>query len=323
MNQQSVSQMEKDTRFEGFLLVRRAEQRQSANGSRYLDITLADKSGDINGKMWDGTVDAPSTGSVVKVRATVQEYNNRLQLRVEKMRSKSESDDIDISALMPCAPLTSKVMLDHIDDVIDDMKTEELQKILRILVGDVREKLVYYPAAQSMHHAERSGLLHHTTDMLKSANALLSVYTFLDKDLLNAGVIAHDLSKVTEMLSDEAGNVSDYTAEGQLIGHLVRGVSQIEKAAERANVTGEYVLLLEHMIISHHGIPEFGSPKPPMFSEAVALHMIDDFDAKMNEMETVTKRTPRGAFSEKIWALDRRVYHPMYHSEDPKSEETV
>ena len=134
--------------------------------------------------------------------------------------------------------------------------------------------------------------------------------------MLRAGAIAHDLSKTAEFLSDEAGNVSDYSAEGQLLGHLVHGVAQVREAARRANVSGEYVLLLSHMVISHHGEPDHGSPRPPMFAEAEMLHMLDDMDAKMHEMESVMRRTPVGAFSEKIWSLDRRLYHPRTHREE-------
>ncbi len=315
MNQQAVAAFKKDDKFEGFLLARAAEQRQSANGSRYLDMTLCDKTGDVNAKMWDGTVEPPKGGAVVKVRATVQEYNGRLQLRVEKMRPTQPGDEMDVSLLMPCAPEKPEIMLKRINDVIDQMKTPELQKILRELLSAAGDKLSYYPAAQRLHHAERSGLLHHMTSMLSAAEALLTVYDFLDADLLKAGVIAHDLSKISEMISDEAGNVSDYSEEGLLLGHLVRGVAEVQAAAQRAGVSGEYVLLMEHMVISHHGTPEFGSPRAPMFPEAEALHMLDDFDAKMNEMEGVIRRTPVGAFSEKIWSLDRRLYHPRYLSE--------
>lgn len=315
MNQQTVASFKKDDKFEGFLLARAAEQRASANGSRYLDMTLCDKTGDMNAKMWDGTVEPPKAGSIVKVRATVQEYNGRPQLRIEKMRPVTAQDEVDASTLMPCAPEKPDVMMQYVLGVIDAMHTPDLQGILRQLLAQAGDKLFYYPAAQRLHHAERSGLLHHMTSMLKAADALLTVYDFLDADLLRAGVIAHDLSKISEMISDEAGNVSDYSEEGLLLGHLVRGVSQVQAAAERANVSGEYVLLLEHMVISHHGTAEFGSPRAPMFPEAEALHMLDDFDAKMNEMEGIMRRTPAGAFSEKIWSLDRRLYHPRYLSE--------
>ena len=310
MQQLTVASLSRDVKFEGFLLVRSAEQRTSSNGGKYLDMTLCDTTGDINCKMWDGTVQPPRQGAIVKVRGTVQEYNGRLQLRVERLRSPAPEDDVDASQLMPCAPEKPDAMLAEIHRAIDRMQAKELQAILREMIRMCGDKLNYYPAAQRVHHAEKSGLLHHTLSVLRAAEALLPLYPFLDGDLLRAGCIAHDLSKTAEFLSDEAGNVADYSAEGQLLGHLVHGVSQVQEAARRAGVTGEYVLLLSHMVISHHGLPEHGSPRPPMFAEAEMLHLLDDMDAKMNEMEGVMRRTPAGAFSEKIWSLDRRLYHP-------------
>ena len=320
MQQLTVASLSRDMKFEGFLLVRSADQRTSSNGGKYLDLTLCDTTGEINCKMWDGTVQPPKQGSVIKVRGTVQEYNGRLQLRVERLRNPSPADDVDLSQLMPCAPEPPQNMLREINRAIDNMKTPELQSILREMLSMCGDKLSYYPAAQRVHHAERSGLLHHTVSVLRAAEAVLPLYPFLDGDLLRAGAIAHDLSKTAEFVSDEMGNVSDYSAEGQLLGHLVHGVAQVREAARRANVTGEYVLLLSHMIISHHGQPDHGSPRPPMFPEAEMLHLLDDMDAKMNEMEGVMRRTPAGAFSEKIWTLDRRLYHPRIHSEEPERD---
>ena len=320
MQQLTVASLSRDMKFEGFLLVRSADQRTSSNGGKYLDMTLCDTTGDINCKMWDGTVPPPKQGAVIKVRGTVQEYNGRLQMRIERLRNPSPADEVDVSQLMPCAPEPPKDMLREINRAIDKMKTPELQAILREMLLMCGDKLNYYPAAQRVHHAERSGLLHHTVSVLRAAEAVLPLYPFLDGDLLRAGAIAHDLSKTAEFISDEAGNVSDYSAEGQLLGHLVHGVAQVREAARRANVTGEYVLLLSHMIISHHGLPEHGSPRPPMFPEAVMLHLLDDMDAKMNEMEGIMRRTPAGAFSEKIWTLDRRLYHPRIHETEPEQD---
>lgn len=321
MQQLTVASLSRDMKFEGFLLVRSADQRTSSNGGKYLDLTLCDTTGDINCKMWDGTVPPPKQGAVIKVRGTVQEYNGRLQMRIERLRTPSPADEVDVNQLMPCAPEPPQDMLREINRAIDSMKTPELQAILREMILMCGDKLNYYPAAQRVHHAERSGLLHHTVSVLRAAEAVLPLYPFLDGDLLRAGAIAHDLSKTAEFISDDAGNVSDYSAEGQLLGHLVHGVAQVREAARRANVTGEYVLLLSHMIISHHGLPEHGSPRPPMFPEAEMLHLLDDMDAKMNEMEGVMRRTPAGAFSEKIWTLDRRLYHPRIHSEETEQED--
>lgn len=325
MEQAVVASFAKDVKFEGFLLVRTSEQRASANGSKYLDMTLCDRTGDINAKMWDGTVTPPKVGGIVKVRALVTEYNGRLQLRINRLREADEADEVDMSLLVPCAPYPPKQMLGEITAAIDHMQNVTLQKVLRELIAMAGDKLVYFPAAQRLHHAERSGLLHHTTTMLKGAAQMLAVYPWLDADLLRAGVIAHDLSKIREMQSDDAGNVNDYTAEGLLLGHLVRGVTQVREAARRAGIAedDEYVLLLEHMVISHHGEAEFGSPRPPMFPEAEMLHWLDVLDARMNEMNGIVRRTPAGAFSEKIWSLDRRVYHPHYLSEQPANADDL
>lgn len=305
-----IAQTEKDERFEGFLLVRQSAQRAANSGSRYLDMTLGDRTGEINAKLWDGAVSPPEVGTVIKVRGTIQEYNGRMQLRVEKMRAIQEEDQVDIATLTPSAPEKPEVMMKSIIAAIDAMDSEDIRKICHEMIRVAGDALYYFPAAQRLHHAERSGLLHHTTGMLALCDAVLPLYPFLNGDLLRAGVILHDLSKISEMKSDEYGNVPDYTAEGLLIGHLVRGVAQLSQAAQNVGVTGEIVLLLEHMILSHHDRPEYGSPKPPMFPEAEMLHWIDLLDARMNEMHNIEKRTPKGAFSEKIWSLDRRLYHP-------------
>lgn len=310
MEVNGIATVEKDTRYEGFLLVRQSEQRAASNGSRYLDMTLGDKSGEVNAKMWDGAVPPPPVGTVIKARGLMQEYNGRMQFRVEKMRAAEPADEVDISQLTLSAPEKPEVMMQRVTDAIDSMQNKDIQAICREMIAMAGEELYYFPAAQKLHHAERSGLLHHTTGMLALCDAVLPLYPFLNADLLRAGVILHDLSKITEMKSDLYGTVTDYTPEGLLLGHLVRGVAQLQKAAERAGVTGEAVLLLEHMIISHHGEAEYGSPRKPMFVEAEMLHWIDLVDARMNEMQGVQARTPKGAFSEKIWSLDRRVYHP-------------
>ena len=305
-----VQDMVKDTRFEGFLLVRMADQRQANNGQKYLDMTLGDRTGEVNAKVWDENAQPPQTGTVIKVRASLQEYKGRLQMRVERMRSAEETDGIDMSLLTVSAPETPESMLKEIREQADKLQTEDLKKIVLEMLSMTGPSLMWFPAAQKVHHAERSGLLHHTLSMLRTANAVLPNYPFLNADLVLAGVIVHDLSKVYEMQADETGNVSDYTVSGMLLGHLVHGVMRIEEAARRVGVTSEYVLLLQHMVISHHGIPEYGSPRPPMIPEAEMLHMIDDMDAKMNEMEGIQRRTVPGVFSEKIWSLDRRMYHP-------------
>ncbi len=314
MENYTVCQLMKDMRFEGFLLVRIAEKKTDKNGRDYVDMNLTDRTGEINCKIWnwDEKESVPESGSVVKVRGSVQEYNGRTQLRVEKWRVATEEDQLDMNLLVPSAPRSATDMRREIDETVASLQSENLRKLTEAMLEIAGESLSWFPAAQRMHHAERSGLLHHTTDMIRLAKGILEVYPWLNRDLLLAGVIIHDLGKIEELKSDKTGNVIDYTRDGQLLGHLVRGITNLNRAAEKIGVQGEALVMLEHMLLSHHGEAEYGSPKPPMFPEAEALHWIDMMDARMNTMKGVIEKTPEGAFSEKIFSLDRRVYHPRY-----------
>ncbi len=317
MENYSVSQLVRDMRYEGFLLVRSAEKRKDSKGNDYVDMNLTDRTGEINCKIWnwDNTQPVPESGNPIKIRATVQEYNGRMQLRVEKWRMAAAEDPVDMNQLVPAAPRKPADMAAEIRETVAGFESENLRKLTEGMLEIAGDELEWFPAAQRMHHAERSGLLHHTTDMLRMAKAMLEVYPWLNRDLLLAGVIIHDLGKIEELKSDRTGNVTDYTRDGQLLGHLVRGITNLNRVADRLGIHGETVTLLEHMLLSHHGESEYGSPKAPMFPEAEALHWIDMMDARMNTMKGVEDKTPEGAFSEKIFSLDRRVYHPLYRDD--------
>ena len=316
--QLQLSQVIKNQMFEGYVLVKASEQRTSSNGSKFLDMTLGDVSGEFNAKMWDGTVAPPAAGTVIKIRAMMQEYNNRPQLRVDKLRPVTEKDNVDMSLLLPCAPYPAEDMLSVIRGRVERMRDEELKKLVTYRLDQCGEALMYYPAATRLHHAERSGLLHHTSTMLRMADAVCGVYTQLDGDLLAAGVILHDLCKITEIRADASGVAIDYSREGQLLGHIVRGVSELDKACEALSIREETRLMLEHMILSHHDLPEYGSPKPPMFPEAEVLHILDLLDARMFEMDSALRNVAPGTFTERIWSLDRRLYRREHA---PKAEE--
>lgn len=317
MPQPNVCDLLKGQRFEGFLLVRSSDQRTGGNGAKYLDLNLADRTGEVNAKVWDGNVPPPAPGSVVKVRGGTLEYNGRLQLRVERIRAMTPADEVDLNALTPCAPESPEAMLKELYDAVDAFQSQPLRDLTRELLRRFDEKLRYYPAAQRIHHAERGGLLHHTTGMLRTARAVVGVYPWLNADLLYAGVILHDLCKTEEMISDNLGVVRDYSREGLLLGHLVLGVTRIQEAANDLGISGEPVLLLEHMLLSHHGEAEYGSPRKPMFPEAEVLHWVDLLDARMNEMSSAIAKVEPGVFSDKIWSLDRRLYHADYDTLTP------
>lgn len=326
MLQTKLNQLVKDQRFEGFLLVKTAEKRVNKNGDPYLDINLADNSQDINAKQWNTNEEAPTPGSVIKVRGTITEYNNRLQMRIDRFRISLPEDEVDLSELVSSAPRLADEMLVEITDAIARMENPVLKAITGQLIKRAEEKIQYYPAAQSMHHAERSGLLHHLTDMMKAARAICACYPYLDEDLVIAGVIVHDLGKLNEMIANELGSVTEYSREGMLLGHIVTGVSDLRQVSRDLGFPedDEYTLLLSHMILSHHGIPEYGSPRPPMFPEAEVLNWLDVLDSRLNQFKAAVRKTKPGFFSDRIFALDRRVYHPFYQSDDlidPENEE--
>ncbi|NLG25609.1 MAG: HD domain-containing protein, partial [Clostridiales bacterium] len=298
--QPQLAALIKGTMFEGFLLVRASEQRSAQNGSKYLDMTLVDVSGEVNAKMWDGAVQPPKAGAVVKIRGMMQEYNNRPQMRVDKLRPADDRDNYDMNALVPCAPEPPEAMMEQLMARAGAIADQELRAVVALRLEQAGDKLRYYPAAQKLHHAERSGLLHHVTTMLRAADAICAIYPQLDADLVAAGVMLHDLNKLTEMRADATGVVDDYTAEGLLLGHLVTGVGEIERACEQVGAREELKLMLCHMVLAHHDLPEYGSPRRPMFPEAEVLHIVDLLDARMFEMTRSLSGALPGAFTERI-----------------------
>ena len=306
--QPQLASMIKGQVFDGFLLTRAAAQKTSSNGGKYLDMTLCDISGEVNAKMWDGLTPVPEVAQVLRIRGMMLEYNGRPQLRVDKMRPATEEDQYDMDALAPCAPDSPEKMKGEILERVNAIADPQLKELVLRRLDQCGKQLDYYPAASKLHHAERSGLLHHTSTMLRMAGHVCEIYPQLDADLLAAGVVLHDLCKIDEMDSDEIGMVSDYTVQGMLIGHLVGGVAEIHQLGKEIGLRNELLLMIEHMILSHHDLPEYGSPKPPMFPEAEVLHTLDLLDARMFEMTRALKNAKPGGFTERIWSLERKLY---------------
>ena len=215
------------------------------------------------------------------------------------------------------APEAPEDMFGYIYETAGRMKDQDLKKLCIKLLTDNREKLMYYPAAQKNHHAELAGLLYHMKRMLMTGERICEVYTNLNRDLLCAGVIIHDIEKLNEIMADPDGIATGYSFEGQLLGHIIQGVKTIDRLTLELGFPREKAIMLEHMILSHHYEPEFGSPKKPLFPEAEALHYLDVLDARMFDMQDALASTPPGTFSERVWALDnRKLYKPNEGEED-------
>jgi 3'-5' exoribonuclease len=311
----TISEIEVGKKTEGFYLVKSADcKTTNSNNKKYLDFILGDKTGEINAKLWEVKEEdekAYSSNMLVKVRGTALAWQNATQLKIEKIRPVTEEDKLSIEDFVPTAPFKADIMLDTILEYIDKIKNTDMKNIVTNIIEQNMEKLIHYPAAKKNHHAVRSGLLYHVTTMLRAGEKLCEIYTSVNKDLLYSGVILHDIAKIQEMDASELGIVSDYTVEGQLLGHIIQGIKNIEVVGEKVKASKEVVMLLQHMVLSHHYEPEYGSPVKPMIPEAELLHYLDIIDARMYDMSKAAVETKEGEFSDRIWSLEnRKVYKP-------------
>ncbi|WP_413059344.1 3'-5' exoribonuclease YhaM [Sporosarcina sp. 179-K 3D1 HS] len=292
-----------------YLLIKQATRGITQQGSPFMTLILQDKSGDIEAKLWDTTDQHAATytaASIVKVGGEIHEYRGKNQLRIKSIRPTKEDEGVSISDLVPSASKTKEVLFEELLQYFFEMKNPHIQRITRHLLKKHQSEFMTYPAATKNHHDYVSGLLDHVVSMLKLGKAIADLYPSINKDLLYAGIILHDVGKVVE-LSGPVG--TQYTIEGNLLGHITIMVNEIAKAADELEIDGEEVMLLQHMVLSHHGKEEWGSPKRPMLKEAEILHYIDNIDAKMNMLDRALGKTEPGEFSERIFPLDNRSFY--------------
>ncbi|MED1202428.1 3'-5' exoribonuclease YhaM [Heyndrickxia acidicola] len=297
-----------------FLLVKNSTKGIASNGKPFLTLILQDRTGDIEAKLWDVSDQDEQNykaETIVKVSGELHNYRGRLQLKIRQLRPASPQDGMKISDFLETAPVSQDEMMGKITQYIFDMKNPNIQRITRHLLKKYSQEFLVYPAATKNHHEFVSGLAYHVISMLDLAKVISGLYPSLDRDLLYSGVILHDLGKVTEL----SGPISTaYTTEGNLLGHITIMVNEIGKAAEELGIKGEEVVVLQHLVLSHHGKMEWGSAKPPMIKEAEILHYIDNLDAKMNMMDRALRHVKPGEFTERVFALDNRsFYKPTFH----------
>ena len=316
----TIDQFTNGAKIEGFYLIKSCQCKTAANNNKYLDLTLSDQTGEINAKLWEYSEEdgkSYESSTLIKIRGTVSEWQGQLQLKIERIRLCTPDDGVDPANFVPVAPYTPEYMFNHILNFITKMQDPDIKAIVQYIFKENKQKLMTFPAAMKNHHAIRSGLLYHTMTMLMLAEKLSSVYDFINTDLLYGGVILHDMAKIEEMDANELGIVSDYTVEGQLLGHIIQGIKNVDRVAKKVGANEEASLLLQHMILSHHYEPEFGSPKRPMIPEAELLHYLDIIDSRMYDMKRVLQNTPEGGFSEKLWSMhNRKLYKAFSNSQE-------
>lgn len=296
-----------------YFMVESCSKKQGKNNKNYLDISFKDSTGKIGGKVWNFDTDQSDgfkANDIVYLEGEVSTFNEKLQLTINNIRLKHPAEVVTLSDFVKNSPESGQSMYDRIYNTISEkVKNEELKRLTLAIYSDYHDRLIVYPAAISFHHAEIGGLLRHTLSIMRSVYVLQGVYPFLDIDLLLCGAALHDIGKIEENSQNELGLLNGHTVDGELFGHIVRGTMIIENYAKSMNLTDEKIMLLQHMILSHHGKYEFGSPVTPRFPEAVILHMADDMDAKMYEMEDAFSKVEPGELTEKLYAFDNiRLY---------------
>lgn len=294
---------------EGFCIVKTVDKKVNVKGVPYCDFTLSDMSGDVNAKLWDYKEDVHgeyNVGDFVKVRGTLSKYNGVDQFRIDRIRPVLPDDNVDPTQFVPSAEYAGQAMLSQIFDYIEKIGDAEIRNLTAAIIKDNEEKLLFWPAAFKLHHAIRGGLLYHTLSVLKLCDAVSCLYPSVDKDVLFAGAILHDICKIDEFDVNDLGMVKSYSVRGELLGHLVMGAMKIEEKARELGTSKDKALLLEHMAISHHGDPEFGAAVRPMTLEAEILNQLDTLDATVYEISSAVSGVESGEFTQRQWALDNR-----------------
>ncbi len=291
-------------------MVKQVTEAVSNNGNHYLALTLQDSSGTIDAKKWTieaGDLEIASAGSLIRVNGMASLYRGHPQLKINEMDSIDPSE-VDMSKYVPVAPVPLPDMKKTLEDYIAQIKDKELHDLTSSIIQEYYDSYTTYPAAVTVHHAYRSGLLFHSLSICHMALEVQKQYSYLSKDYLIAGSLLHDIGKIKELSGE---NTPTYSAEGNLLGHISMGAMIVYEEGKKRKMSQEKLDVLVHMILSHHGEFEFGSPKLPATAEAYVLHALDDLDAKMECLKSSYEKTMEGEFTPKIvWMQNISFYKP-------------
>jgi 3'-5' exoribonuclease len=270
------------------------------NGEPYLALILADRSGQLEAKMWDNVdefIAVFEQDDFLKIKGLINKYKNRFQLTIHKLR-KMEEADIDFTDYLPKTTKDIGELWRTLTEFVASFENPHLKSLVELFMADteIAERYRNAPAAKTLHHAYIGGLLDHVVSLMRSCDLMTRNYSQVNRDLLLTGAFLHDIGKIQELSYNRAFS---YTTRGQLLGHMIIELEMLQaKLAKLPGFPAELKTLLEHMIISHHGQYDFGSPKLPMFPEALMLHYLDDLDSKM---EAIRAQFEREAGSESAW----------------------
>lgn len=291
------------------LLIKSITKGITQKGAPYASVILQDKTGTIDGKIWDIKPEqeaAITIGQVEKISCEILKYNNSLQLRIHKIEPMNQNE-IDLSEYVIASKVSKDELKEAITSTIASIQNKNYQALINGLYEMAGEAFYEYPAASKNHHSFLGGLATHVVGMVKLANALCELYPQLNRDLLVSGVLAHDLGKMIEL----SGPITtEYTLEGKLTGHISILHGRLMQIADELNIgESEEAILLRHCVLSHHGQLEYGSPVVPLVQEAEVLSFIDNLDARLNTLESALESITPGEFTQRIFAMENRAFY--------------
>jgi 3'-5' exoribonuclease len=317
-----VSEIRDRAQVDSVFLVKEKIMSMAKNGKPYLTLRLMDKSGDVDAKVWDN-VDLLSAGfdkdDFIAVRSKASVYLGKMQLVIAELR-KIPEEEVVLADFLPETPRDMGEMESELAGLVASIDDTHLKGLLSAFFADPSFLEVYRsaPAAKGMHHVYLGGLIEHSLAVARLVDRIAPLYEGLNRDLLIAGALLHDVGKVREMAYVRS---FDYTDEGKLLGHITIGVEMVrEKIAGIAGFPRELAMLLQHMLLSHHGQYEFGSPKLPMTLEATILNYLDDLDSKINGIRTHVEREPENRGR---WSSYHRLYDRYFYKGDLSCSEEV
>lgn len=299
---------------EGFYILRAAALKTTNSGKPFLSGTICDRTGSVEIKVWDysGPIGARAddAGRVVKIRGSVSEYRGALQVSVHRIRMAEAADTYDKSLLVPTAPIDADAALADVQRLVASIADADYRSVAETMLARHLDAFRRIPAGKTVHHSFLSGLLMHTCNMLRAADFLAGLYPeVIDRSLLLTGALLHDFAKEREFTFSDLGIVTEYSTAGQLLGHLVMGAQEVADVARELAIAEEKSLLLQHLLLSHHGEPDFGAAVRPMCAEAELLSYIDLIDSRMEIYAETLPGVPAGGFSGRIFALEKKIYH--------------
>jgi|LAHS01.1.fsa_nt_gb 3'-5' exoribonuclease len=304
-----ISEMLEGQRATAPLLIKEIKNGTTSKGAPYLTLTLQDNSGTIDGKFWDIKEEDKQQihqGEVCLLTFEVLDYNHNLQLRINHAEAMDQSQ-VPMEEYVIASGISENDRKNELKTFVNSIQNENYKKLVLGMLKKVGEKYMTYPAASRIHHNWLGGLSEHSLSMAQMAEEICKHYPQLDHDLLISGALIHDVGKTAEM----SGPVTtEYTLEGKLEGHISIANGWLTEVADETNLAdSEEAVLLHHMILSHHGHQEFGSPVVPLVQEAEVLFLIDNLDARMNILKQAYSSTAPGTFTQKIFALDNRAFY--------------